>query len=65
MEILPEDLARELSAPPQWVEEGRWYLPHRVRGNVWLVDQEHLHIWASAWEQAQREDSSAQVRAAA
>jgi hypothetical protein len=52
--LLPQDVAVELSAPIEWVEESRWLLPHhqRVSDMSWFVAVEDLHIWESAWELA-------------
>ena len=54
--LLAEDLARELGAPPEWVEEARCHLPHhvKVRDGSWFVLVEDLHIWAAAWELASK-----------
>jgi hypothetical protein len=52
--LLPEDLVFELDAPPEWVEDSRWLLPHHtvVRDNSWFVVPEDLHVWEAAWELA-------------
>jgi hypothetical protein len=56
--LLPQDIAVELSAPIEWVEEARWTLPlplHvRVRDGSWFVLRDDLHAWESAWELATR-----------
>jgi hypothetical protein len=52
--LVPEDLARELGAAIEWVEEARWArcLPHHthVRDNGWFVDLEQPPVWHEAWE---------------
>jgi hypothetical protein len=50
--LLPEDVGRELQAPPQWVEEARWRLPHHVHvlTSDWFVHSDDLDVWRDAWK---------------
>jgi hypothetical protein len=59
--LLPEDLARELNAPPEWVEEAHWFLPHhvKVRDNSWHVVAADMHVWQHAWERATKPRAAA------
>jgi hypothetical protein len=47
--LLPEDLARELDAPAEWIEQARHLLPlpHHVQVSdmSWFVLPDDLHIW--------------------
>jgi hypothetical protein len=50
--LLAEDIARELLAPLEWVEEMHWRLPHHVllRTGDWFVLPDELDEWRASWE---------------